>query len=253
MSAVLAGRRILVTGAARGIGRATVELFLHEGAAVTAMDRDRQALQGLAETVASGRLRCVVADVTDDQTLKTAIDRAADTMGGMDGLVNAAGIDLVADIETMALQDWTRVLSVNLTAPMQVIRYAYSYLRAAGGGTIVNVSSGAGLSPLKHRTAYSASKAGLQMMSKSLAMEAAAFNIRVNCVCPGAVDTDLFRASLPAPPDKEAALDAIRARYALNRIAAPHEIAAAILWLTGSASSYVTGTAMAVDGGRTFH
>jgi NAD(P)-dependent dehydrogenase (short-subunit alcohol dehydrogenase family) len=253
MSGVLGGRRILVTGAARGIGRATVGLFLQEDAAVAAMDRDADALQDLAETFAGSRLRCVVADVTDDQILKTAIDREADAMAGIDGIVNAAGIDLVADIETMALHDWTRVLFVNLTGPMQVIKHAYPYLRAAGGGTIVNVSSGAGLLPLKHRTAYSASKAGLQMMSKSLAMEAAAFNIRVNCVCPGAVDTDLFRASLPESTDKEAALDAIRARYALNRIAAPYEIAAAILWLTGPASSYVTGTAMAVDGGRTFH
>jgi NAD(P)-dependent dehydrogenase (short-subunit alcohol dehydrogenase family) len=138
-----------------------------------------------------------------------------------------------------------------------VIQATYAYLKAARGGTIVNVSSAAGLSPLKHRTAYCASKAGLQMASKALAIEAAAFNIRVNTVCPGAVETDLLRSSFasarPGEPDEKAIRDAVRARYALNRIAEPEEIAAAIVWLSGPESSYVTGVALAVDGGRSFH
>jgi len=121
------------------------------------------------------------------------------------------------------------------------------------GGTIVNVSSGAGLLPLAHRTAYCASKAGLQMAAKALAIEAAPFGIRVNTVCPGAVETDLFRSGIEAAPDAQAAYEAVRARYALRRIAGPPEIAAAILWLTSTESSYVTGAAIAVDGGRTFH
>ena len=140
---------------------------------------------------------------------------------------------------------------------MLVARAAYPHLKAAGGGTIVNVSSAAGLSPLEHRVAYCASKAGLQMASKALAMEAAAFNIRVNVVCPGAVETDLFRSSFASAfdgaADENAIREAVRSRYALHRIAEPEEIAAAIAWLSGAESSYVTGVALAVDGGRTFH
>ena len=107
--------------------------------------------------------------------------------------------------------------------------------------------------PLKHRTAYSASKAGLQMFSKALAMEAADFGVRVNAICPGAVETGLLRSSIDAAPDPQQAYEAVRARYALARIAEPDEIAAAVLWLSSPESSYVTGVALAVDGGRTFH
>ena len=153
----------------------------------------------------------------------------------------------------MTLVEWNRVLAVNLTGPMLVMQAAYPFLKAAGGGTIVNVSSAAGLSPLQNRTAYCASKAALQMAGKALAIEGAAFNIRVNTVCPGAVETVLFRSSIDAAADPDAAYEAVRARYALRRIAEPEEIAAAILWLTSAESSYVTGTALAVDGGRTFH
>lgn len=248
MSGALAGRRILITGAAKGIGLATAERFLKEGASVAALDRDRHALQTL-----DGRLSIFGADVTDPASLTVAIAGAAAALGGLDGVVNAAGIDLIADIENMELADWNRIIAVNLTGPMLVAQAVYPHLKAAGGGTIVNVSSGAGLSPLKHRTAYCASKAGLQMAAKALAMEAAEFGIRVNTVCPGAVETELFRSSIDTQPDPVAAYETVRARYALQRIASPEEIAAAILWLTSAESSYVTGTAIAVDGGRTFH
>lgn len=253
MSGALAGRRILITGAAKGIGLATVTRFLAEGANVAALDRDESALAVLRRSGQGTRLHTAQADVADPDAVAAAVADCAAALGGLDGLVNAAGIDLVADIEAMTLSDWNRVLAVNLTGPMLVMHAAYQHLRASGGGTIVNVSSGAGLSPLKHRTAYCASKAGLQMASKALAMEAAEFGIRVNTVCPGAVETGLFRSGIDAAPDPGAAYEAVRTRYALQRIAAPEEIAAAILWLTSTESSYVTGTAIAVDGGRTFH
>ena len=228
--------------------------FLAEGARVVALDRDEGALAALAGASTAHAIHVVTADVADPASVAAAVAAGATALGGLDGVVNAAGIDLVADIEAMTLADWSRVLAVNLTGPMLVMQAAYPHLRAAGGGTIVNVSSGAGLSPLKHRTAYCASKAGLQMASKALAMEAAEFGIRVNTVCPGAVETELFRSEhRRLRPIRRRAYEAVRARYALQRIAAPDEIAAAILWLTSGESSYVTGTAIAVDGGRTFH
>jgi len=252
VSGALAGRRILITGAAKGIGLATVTRFLAEGARVAALDRDAQALEKLRNQF-EGVAHTAEADVAEPASVTAAIADSVARLGGLDGVVNAAGIDLVADIEAMELAQWSRVLAVNLTGPMLVMRAAFPHLRASGGGTIVNVSSGAGLSPLKHRTAYCASKAGLQMASKALAMEAAEFGIRVNTICPGAVETELFRSGINAEPDPKAAYEAVRARYALQRIAAPEEIAAAILWLTSAESSYVTGAAIAVDGGRTFH
>jgi NAD(P)-dependent dehydrogenase (short-subunit alcohol dehydrogenase family) len=194
-----------------------------------------------------------VCDVAEPEAVKAAVEQGATWLGGIDALVNSAGIDLRTPLEQVDDADWARMLAVNLTGPMLVCRAALPHLRGAGGGTIVNVSSGAGLSPLLHRTAYCAAKAGVIMFGKALAIEAAADGIRVNAVCPGAVDTPLFRTSYEGSEDPERDLEAIRQRYALKRVAAPEEIAEAVLYLSSPASSYITGTALAVDGGRTFH
>lgn len=250
MTAAFTGRRMLVTGGAKGIGRATVQRFLDGGAQVACLDMDGVALAGLKQT---RRVVALEADVTDTVSVEAAVAEAAARMGGLDGVVNSAGVDLQSCLEDMTDAAWERLIAVNLTGPMKVCRTAVPFLRAAGGGTIVNVSSGAGLQPLKFRSAYSASKAGLQMFSKSLAMELAEAGIRVNAICPGAVETPLFRSSIAGGDTGEAQLDAVRARYALARIAGPDEIAAGIAFLSSAEASYVTGVALAVDGGRTFH
>jgi NAD(P)-dependent dehydrogenase (short-subunit alcohol dehydrogenase family) len=244
------GRRILVTGGGKGIGKAAALRFLQGGAKVACLDMDETALAEMANEHGIVPLR---ADVTDTLAVTAAVNEAASAMGGLDGVVNSAGIDLQSSIEAMTDADWDRLMAVNVTGPMKVCRAATPFLKTAGGGTIVNVSSGAGLSPLKFRSAYSASKAGLQMFSKALAMELAEAGIRVNIVCPGAVETPLFRSSIADGETGEAQLESVRARYALGRIAEPDEIAAGIAWLMSTDSSYVTGVALAVDGGRTFH
>ena len=248
MSGSFAGRRILVTGGAKGIGRACVARFLAGGARVACLDMDVAALEAMSEGVVAIRT-----DVSDTAAVELAVAQSAAALGGLDGIVNSAGIDLIASLEEMSDAAWDSVMAVNLSGPMKVCRAGVPHLRAAGGGTIVNVSSGAGLQPLKHRSAYSASKAGLQMFSKALAMELADSSIRVNVVCPGAVETPLFRTSLTDGEEGRTQRAAVEARYALARIADPDEIAAAITWLTSPESSYVTGVALAVDGGRTFH
>jgi NAD(P)-dependent dehydrogenase (short-subunit alcohol dehydrogenase family) len=236
----LAGRRIVVTGAASGIGRAVAGLFLQAGAQVAALDRrSPQALPGAL---------CLQADVTDADAVQTQVDLAARTFGGLDGLVNAAGIANTDLAEEVSLADWKRVLEVNLTGTFVVCRACLPHLRAAGTGTIVNLSSGQGLQPFLRRSAYAASKAGVIAFSKSIAMEWAPV-IRVNTICPGAVDTPMVRAGY----SEEVLRTQVGPRYALGRIGEPIEIAQAALYLSSSESSFVTGIVLAVDGGRSYH
>ncbi len=251
----LEGRRVLVTGAASGIGRATAELFAREGAALALVDRDAAGLETarVACQGPAGRYLALPADVGAAAEVERAVAEAARVLGGLDGVVNSAGVDLLAPLVETDLADWARALAVNLTGPFLVCRAALPALRAAGGGTIVNIASGAALRPLPMRTAYCASKAGLVMFGKALAIEAAADGIRVNAVCPGIVDTPMFRASFEGTADPAAELAAIKDRYAIGRVAEPVEIAHAVLYLSCAESSYVTGSALAVDGGRTFH
>lgn len=252
-TAAFAGRRIFITGGAQGIGLACVERFVAKGARVGCFDKDAGRLRQLSQRFPEQQFTFFAGDVSSSEQVAAAIKGCAEAFLGIDGLVNCAGIDLYRRLENTTDEEWRQVFAVNLDGPMYVCRVGLPHLRAAGGGTIVNVSSGAGLLPIPHRSAYSASKAALQMMTKCLAIEAAEFGVRANVVCPGAVDTALFRSTLEASPDSPLSLEQARARYALARIAEPDEVAAAVEWLTGKEASYVTGIALAVDGGRTFH
>lgn len=235
----LQGRRILITGAASGIGRATALLFAAEGAALALLDRDAQALREIAEQ--TGAQACE-ADVTDEASVVEAVARGAAAMGGIDGVVNAAGVMLRGSVLEVGVAEWRRVLEINLTGGYAVVRCCLPWLQKAKEATIVNLGSGQALLPNSpDRTAYSASKGGVLNLTRALAAELAPA-IRANTVCPGLVDTPMA--------------DGVRANvgnYALKRLAQPEEIARAILFLTSSESSYVTGAALAVDGGRSFH
>ena len=239
----LEGRHVLVVGGASGIGRATARACAEAGARVAVMDRMACPDQHAA---------AVIADVRDAATIDATVERAAASIGGLDGIIYCAGIDLDASLAETVDEDWNRVLDVNLTGAMRVCRAA---VRAfpANGGTIVLIASGAGLRPLPRRTAYCAAKGGLVMFAKALALDLAERNIRVNALCPGPVVTPMFRASYENAPNPQETLAMMRERYALRRVAEADEIAAAALFLTAHASSFVTGFALAVDGGRTFH
>jgi NAD(P)-dependent dehydrogenase (short-subunit alcohol dehydrogenase family) len=238
----LTGRKILITGGASGIGRATCALFLQEGASVVVLDRN---------TADVADVRAIAADVSDAGSVARAMQEAAQAMGGLDGLVNAAGVFINKDLMGTDAQTWNTTIAVNLTGTFLCVQAAVPLLRQAALATIVNLASGVGLLPTGGgSTAYVASKGGVIAMTRALAAELAP-GIRVNAVCPGAVETPMTDGTLR---DASGAINpAIVNRYALGRPAAPEEIAAAILFLTSHESSFVTGVNLAVDGGRTFH
>lgn len=235
----LSGRRIVVTGAASGIGRATAELFAAEGAFVACLDLNVASATEVANAIGG---YAVAADITDEDDVRCAIDQVEDRFNGIDGLVNAAGIMATGSILDMPVGLWKRIVEVNLFGTYLVTRSCLPSLRKAAGGTVVNVASAQGLLPnVADHTAYAASKGGVVNLSRALAAELSP-QIRVNAVCPGLVDTPL------AVGNKGNV-----ANYALQRIAQPDEIASAIVFLSSQESSYVTGAALAVDGGRSFH
>jgi len=237
-SARLDGRRIVITGAASGIGRATAERFLAEGASVALLDRNGQALTAAFE----GRGRCFAVDISDEEAVAQVIEQAARDMGGIDGVVNAAGIMGKGSILEVPADKFRQQIEVNLVGTYIVSRNCLRWMMDESSATIVNIASAAGLLPnAPGLTAYAASKGAVINLTRCMAAELAP-RVRVNSVCPGMVDTpmaDGYRGNV--------------SNYALKRLADPSEIAAAILFLTSTESSYVTGTALAVDGGRSFH
>lgn len=235
----LSGRRIIITGAASGIGRATARLFAAEGATLTLLDRNAE---GLTETSRETGAHVFEADVTDEARVAHAVEQGAIAMGGIDGVVNAAGVMLRGSVQDVSVAEWRRVLDINITGAYIVVRCCLPWLKQAPSSTIVNLGSGQSLLPNSpDRTAYSASKGGLLNLTRALAAELAPA-IRANTVCPGLVDTPLAEG-----------VQSNVGNYALGRLAQPIEIALAILFLTSSESSYVTGAALAVDGERSFH
>jgi NAD(P)-dependent dehydrogenase (short-subunit alcohol dehydrogenase family) len=198
--------------------------------------------EGLAEVARETRGVSVEADVTQEAAVAHAVERGATAMGGIDGVVNGAGIVIHGSVLTVGVAAWQRVLDVNLTGTYIVVRCCLPRLLKAPGATIVNIASGQGLLPnTPNMTAYAASKGGVVNLTRALAAELAP-TIRVNSICLGMVDTPMT-AGLPGEVN----------RYAMQRIAQPLEIAQAVLFLTAPGSSFVTGAALAVDGGRTFH
>ncbi|HHW1763917.1 TPA: SDR family NAD(P)-dependent oxidoreductase [Pseudomonas aeruginosa] len=235
----LRNRRIVITGAASGIGQATARLFAAEGAALTLLDRNGPALQALARDI---QAQAFEADICDEGSVERAVTQGAAAMGGIDGVVNAAGVMLRGSVLEIDLAQWRRVLEINLTGTYIVVRCCLPWLKQAPHASIVNLGSGQSLLPnTPNRTAYSASKGGVLNLTRALAAELAP-TIRANTVCPGLVDTPMAEG-----------VQGNVGNYALRRLAQPEEIARAILYLTSDESSYVTGAALAVDGGRSFH
>ena len=242
MSGRLIGRRIIVTGAAAGIGRAIAECFAAEGASLALLDYDADGLAGL-------KGKAIAVDVADEHSVITGVGEAADALEGLDGVVNAAGIFPLARVAETSVDMWQKTLLVNLTGPFLICRAAFPYLQAEDRATIVNLGSASAILPFPELGAYVASKGGLATFTKVLASEWAP-KIRANLLCPGMTRTRMVTDWYPDGSELERKAAAI---YPLQRIAEPEEVAAAALFLTSDESSFVTGSTMTVDGGRTFH
>lgn len=245
------GRRILVTGGASGIGLAAVSRFLSEGGAVCALDRREDSLRALRGLHPNAHaLGC---DVSEEASVVKAVAEAARLLGGIDGVANVAGIGTRASLDDTTLAMMKTDIAVNLLGPFLVTKAALPHLRAAGGGTVVNVSSGLALRPTEGRTAYGASKGGLITMSKAMAADLAAEGIRVNVVCPGLIDTPLVRDASHGPAFSPELTQRLMDRRLIRRMGEAREVADVIVFLSSPDASFMTASVLAVDGGGTMH
>jgi NAD(P)-dependent dehydrogenase (short-subunit alcohol dehydrogenase family) len=252
----LADRVALVTGGASGIGLATAVALASDGATVFMGVRDTAHGRSVAADAASRSLdvRVVAMDVSDARSVADGFDEI-DAAGRLDIVVNNAGMDMVGRAETLSEIDWDQCLDTNLKGPFLVARQAIPRMRATGGGVIVNVSSNAGLVARADEPAYSTSKAGLLMLTRSLARAHAEDRIRVNAVCPGPVgDTAIMDRNLARAPDRSAALESYLRKSPLaaawGRLIDPGEVAALIRFLCSDVAVMITGATITIDGGK---
>ena len=248
-----ANKVVVITGAGAGIGQATAEAFSREGAAIVVVDmnadRGEQTAQAIRDR--NGRAIAVQADVSRAADAERIAAEAVRAFGGIDVLVNNAGIQTYGSVVDTEEEVWDRTLNVNLKSVYLVSKYCLPEIAKRGGGAVVNMASVQGFASQRRVAAYAASKGGIISLTRTMALDHAPDNIRVNCVCPGSVDTPMLRwaAELFEPQNPAAAIDEWGKMHALGRIASADEIARVILFLASDAASIMTGSAVVADGG----
>jgi NAD(P)-dependent dehydrogenase (short-subunit alcohol dehydrogenase family) len=245
----LEGQRWLITGAASGIGRAAAELFTREGASVLLADVDADHGRQTTDDIAArgGRALFAVCDVTAATDCARAVARAVDAFGGLDGLMNCAGIVIRRSVSELEEDEWDRIMAVNAKSVYLMSKAALQVM--ADGGKIINLGSGWGLVGGPRAAAYCASKGAVVLLTKAMAIDLGPRAIRINCLCPGDIDTPMLRAEARQLGATEADFLSRAARRPLGRIGTPEEIARAALFLASDASSYMTGAVLLIDGG----
>lgn len=240
-------RSVLVTGGAAGIGRAVAELLAARGWSVVAADIAEDGLQELSAVPGVTALR---AEVTRGADCAAAVRRAVE-LAPLRGLVCSAGLELHGDVVTTGEADWDRVLGVNLKGIYLAAQAAIPQLAAAGGGSVVVISSAQGLSTQRSVAAYAAAKGGAMALTRAMALDHADAGVRVNCIAPGTIDTTLVRQNAAhfAPEDPEGQLRRWGSMHALGRVGTPAEVAGVVGFLLGDEATFVTGATWLVDGG----
>ncbi len=247
----LAGKVAIVTGAGRGIGRASAIAFAKEGARVIVADIDRSESEATVSAIeeAKGEALFVEVDVAKESDVRFMVQAAVDRWGRVDILFNNAGILLVKPIDEMTESEWDRIMAVNVKATFLGIKHVVPHMRRNGGGAILNTGSIGSLTGQLGTPAYSASKGAIALLTKSLALDLGRDRIRVNCICPGITDTSMLREHLGHGLEGEARIRARLSRVPLGTILSPEDVARAALYLVSDDSAGVTGILHVVDGG----
>lgn len=249
----LADRVAIITGAASGMGRATALLFAREGAKVVVADCDGNTGEetvGLIEKE-GGEAAFVPVDVSKAADAERMVKTTVDRYGALDILVNNAGIYAQGDVLETTEEEWHRILGVNLTGVFLCSKYSVPAMIKAGGGAIVNVASEAGIVGIQNQVSYNVSKSGVVALTKSMALDFARHNIRVNCLCPGRTLTPLVEKVIIEAEDPDAMRRTLSEDRPLRRMGRPEEIAAGILFLVSEECTYATGSILVIDGGYT--
>jgi NAD(P)-dependent dehydrogenase (short-subunit alcohol dehydrogenase family) len=245
----LSGKTALITGAGSGIGRACALAFAREGARVALVGRRKDRLEKVAKEM--GEAEVFSADISNKEKVDLLVREASARLGSLNILLNNAGVLVPGTAESISEEDWDRTFEVNVRGLWLLSRAALPHMRKAGGGSIINMSSVLGLVGARNRAAYSASKGAVTMLTKCMALDHAADKIRVNCICPAFVETELTSDFITNAPDPAAALRDRINLHPIGRLGQPQDVAGMAIYLASDESSWVTGAAFTVDGGFT--